>query len=143
MGTMDILPAFIAREDGMYELAFDWKIEVSFGVVEIKRGFVTDGASVPRMAWLFAGHPMESPRVYAALVHDWLYCAHVCDRRTADLIYKEVLERYRAKWRVWIEWKALDLFGQAAWDSHGVGDQDFARRHGAFERINTKKEQNK
>jgi len=120
------------REDGLWEVAADWKTETSYGTVLVRRGFVTDGASVPRMAWLLAGHPMETPRVYAALAHDWLYAAHVISRETADRIYGEILERYRAKWRVWVELQALKLFGREAWEGHGPDDELFARMHGAF-----------
>ena len=126
------MPLLRPRLDGLYELAEDWFIETSFGLFVIRAGFITDGASVPRMAWLFAGHPMESPRVLAALVHDWIYMSHAIPREIADLIYKEILERFRAKWRVWVEWKALVWFGRAAWESHDLYDQNFARKHGAF-----------
>jgi len=131
---MDIMPTLTAREDGNYEVAIDWKIETSRGTIIVKKGFVTDGVSVPRMAWFLAGHPMESPRVVAALAHDWLYAAHVCTRMEADEIYREILLRYRAKWRVNVEYKMLDWFGGKAWESHGIGDQDFARAHGEFVR---------
>lgn len=130
---MDVMPTFRPCLDGLYELAEDWSIDTSFGLIVVKAGFITDGASVPRMMWFFAGHPMESPRVVAALAHDWLYMSQVVSREVADQIYKEILERYRAAWRVWVEWKALDLFGDKAWRSHDNPYHRYlAREYGAF-----------
>ena len=44
----------------------------SFGFT-VPAGTTTDGASIPRWLWRVCGHPLEAPRVYAALLHDWLY----------------------------------------------------------------------
>ena len=129
----DMMPVFRARSDGLWELAANWRIQTSLGLIYVKRGFVTDGASVPRMAWFLAGHPMESPRVLAALAHDWLYAAHVCKREEADAVYREILLRYRAAWRVWVEYEALRVFGEAAWQKPRE-EIDFARAHGALVR---------
>lgn len=127
------MPTLTARADGFWEVAIDWKITTSRGVITVRKGFVTDGASVPRMAWLFAGHPMETPRVVAALAHDWLYRSHVVMREVADLIYMEILLRYRAKWRVLTEWKMLDWFGGKAWNSYDAHTRTEALEFGSFE----------
>ena len=119
---------------GICELAEDWSVSLLCVRFVIRAGFVTDGASVPRMAWFLAGHPMESPRVLAALAHDWLYAAHVCTREEADAVYREILLRYRAAWRVWVEHKALRIFGEAAWQKP-QNEIDFARAHGALVRV--------
>ena len=39
----------------------------------VPAGTRTDGASIPRFLWRICGHPLQAPRVYAALLHDWLY----------------------------------------------------------------------
>ena len=54
--------------------------------IRVRNGFVYDGASIPRLLWRLCGHPLEAPRIAAALAHDWLYSSHVCDRETADAI---------------------------------------------------------
>lgn len=130
---LDRMPTLRARSDGLWTVAEDWCIVTSLGIIRVKRGFVTDGASVPRMAWFLAGHPMESPRVLAALAHDWLYAAHVCTREEADAVYREILLRYRAAWRVAVEHAALRVFGEAAW-VRTQDEIDFAREHGALVR---------
>ena len=118
------MPTVTALYGGFWQLAFDWSVPFKLpdcrrGRVTVYAGFVTDGASVPRMAWFLAGHPMESPRIVAALAHDWLYASHVTDRKTADEIYAAILRAVgRASWRVAVEYAALRRFGESAWHEH-------------------------
>ena len=101
--------------------------------VRVAIGFAFDGCSIPRALWRVCGHPMEVPRVAAALAHDWLYAAHVCDRATADAIYEAICRAVRMNAvRTWVEHKVLRLCGSSAWKSHGAEDQEFARAHGAL-----------
>ena len=110
------MPTMTALYGGFWQLAFDWSVPFELtdgrrGRVTVYAGFVTDGASVPRMAWFLAGHPMESPRIVAALAHVWLYASHVTDRKTADKIYAAMLRAVgRAPWRVAVEYAALRTF---------------------------------
>ena len=118
------MPTMTALYGGFWQLAFDWSVPFKLpdgrrGRVTVYAGFVTDGASVPRMAWFLAGHPMESPRIVAALAHDWLYASHATDRKTADEIYAAILRAVgRASWRVAVEYAALRRFGESAWHEH-------------------------
>ena len=120
-------------------LLSDWHIEgiLPDGRVlylDVKAGFRFDGASIPRILWRVCGHPLEAPRIAAALAHDWLYAAKRTSREDADMIYRTISE--------WVgisafcrnvEYAALRLCGWAAWNGHGEDDRDFARAHGAFE----------
>lgn len=133
-------PTLSAGPKDLWTVAADWSVRFTLpdgrtGIVHVRKGFQTDGASVPRMAWFAAGHPMESPRVLAALAHDWLYAAQVTDRQTADEIYAAILRAVgRASWRVSVEYWALRLGGQSAWDGHAkAGDAKSARQLGALE----------
>lgn len=101
--------------------------------VRIRAGFAFDGASIPRLLWRVCGHPMEVPRVAAALAHDLLYAAQVCDRSTADAIYAEICRMVgMGSIRVSIEKSALWAFGWIAWNGVKDDDQEFARTHGAL-----------
>ncbi len=51
----------------------DWMVEVCGYRFVVPAGTSTDGASIPRFLWRVCGHPLESPRLYAALLHDWIY----------------------------------------------------------------------
>lgn len=64
--------------------------------IEIPAGATTDGASIPRLLWRVCGHPLQAPRVYAAVAHDWIYrnaWRLGFTRREADRIYR-ALERH-------------------------------------------------
>lgn len=97
-----------------------WLLDDLPGVaaVEIPAGFATDGASIPRALWRLCGHPLAAPRVYAAIVHDWLYSggAPGMTRAQADAIYRDLLVCYGVPAAVAVvEWAALRLFGARHW----------------------------
>ena len=123
---------------GKHIVSVSWRVEGILPdgrvfIVRVAAGFRFDGCSIPRALWRVCGHPMEVPRVAAALAHDWLYAAHVCDRETADAIYAAICRAVgMGSVRTWVEHKALRLCGSAAWKSHGADDQEFARAHGAL-----------
>ena len=123
---------------GKHIVSFAWRVDGILPdgrvfIVRVAAGFTFDGCSIPRALWRICGHPMEVPRVAAALAHDWLYAAHVCDRETADAIYAAICRAVgMGSVRTWVEHKALRLCGSAAWNGHGADDQEFARAHGAL-----------
>lgn len=127
------MPVYQGIIGNRHVLAADWSIEVAYlGVrITIRKGFIFDGASIPRALWRLCGHPMEVPRIAAALAHDWLYASHVVDRATADAIYREICRMVGMGCvRRNVEYATLRLCGSAAWDSHGQSDITFARSHG-------------
>lgn len=42
----------------------------------VPAGYITDGASIPRLAWSVVGGPMSRPYLYAAVPHDFRYEVH-------------------------------------------------------------------
>jgi len=73
----------------------------SYGVVVIPTGFLSDGASIPRIFWnIFSPFGLY---LKAALIHDFLYSKDSdeifkCDRSTADLIFKEAMFNLGIGW---------------------------------------------
>lgn len=139
-----VMPIYQGVSGSRHVLAVDWHIEVElpdgrrFGI-SIKKGFEFDGASIPRALWRVCGHPLEVPRVAAALAHDFIYASHLLDRETADVIYREICRMVYIAWlRRSVEYYTLRLFGSAAWYSHEQSDIAFARSHGAVELMNEK-----
>ena len=99
--------------------------------IVVRKGFVFDGASIPRFLWRLCGHPLEAPRIAAALAHDWLYASHACDRETADAIYLKICRMVGISWFCrTVEYRALRIFGDVAWRSHGPDDQESANHKG-------------
>lgn len=98
-------------------LAEDWTVRVRGHEFVVQAGTRTDGASIPRLLWRVCGHPLQAPRVYAALAHDWLYrngWRFGITRKEADRIYRALLRHFGiSAWRAAIEYTALRGFGGA------------------------------
>ena len=95
----------------------DWSVAVRGHEFVIQHGTITDGASIPRFLWRVCGCPHEAPRVYAALLHDWLYAngaALGISRAEADECYYALLRHFGiGAFRAGIEFYALRLCGGA------------------------------
>lgn len=102
---MDYFPDKIRLEDaGMrgssrcFKLENSFKYNSSYGLIEVPAGFITDGASIPRLFW-----SMLSPfgdYFAAAIIHDYLYSSHNdrYSRQHADLIFKEAMFNIGVPW---------------------------------------------
>ena len=95
----------------------DWHVEVLGVEFTVPAGTTTDGASIPRFLWRLCGHPLQAPRVYAALLHDWLYGVGWqigISREMADKIYRALLRHFGVSaWIAGTEYYALRLCGGA------------------------------
>ena len=95
----------------------DWHVEVLGVEFTVPAGTTTDGASIPRFLWRLCGHPLQAPRVYAALLHDWLYGVGWqmgISREMADKIYRALLRHFGVSaWIAGPEYYALRLCGGA------------------------------
>lgn len=101
--------------------------------IVVFEGFTFDGCSTPRFLWRVTGHPLEVPRVAAALAHDWAYLAQLTSRKTADLVYRDICRQVgMPKVRVFAEYWALRLFGWLAWNEKNEKGMVFARKHGSI-----------
>lgn len=81
----------------------DFKYISSVGVITVPKGFISDGASVPRGLWnIFS--PFDGEYFDAALIHDYLYSKMSSDtypeidRQTADAIFKEAMYNLDVNW---------------------------------------------
>ena len=86
----------------IFQLTANFRYHSSVGTITIRKGFYTDGASVPKIFWnIFS--PWGS-YFSAALVHDWLYSKDstaafpLADRKEADLIFKEAMFNAGVGW---------------------------------------------
>lgn len=105
--------------DGVWTLGRPWRVdwgEVSF---VLPKGFGTDGASIPRALWRVCGTPLDVPRLYAALVHDWLYSGDGPrgTRAEADAAYRDIqIALGVSRVKAYAEWAALRIFGASHWE---------------------------
>ena len=110
------------------EFGYDVGGENSDDHIEVKIGFQTDFASVPRLFWAIL--PKWGRYGNAAIIHDWLYWIQDRPRREADEIFLEAMGvlgvRHPVKYPMY--W-AVRLFGWLAW----VRNQ--ADRASGFDRV--------
>lgn len=116
---------FTTRGEKDAVLMEDWHINDVCGFrFTVPAGTSTDGASIPRFLWRLCGHPLKAPRVYAALLHDWLYeCADPegwtdgampseITRKEADACYMSLSRHFGIPWwKAKLEHTALRWFG--------------------------------
>ena len=65
----------------------------------VPRGYVSDGASVPKVLWSLSGGPFDEAYVRAAILHDWQ-----CERRvqTSDQVHERFYRGMRADNVSWL-----------------------------------------
>ena len=105
---------------------YDVGNEGSANTVEVRVGFMTDFASIPRLFWIVL--PRWGKYGNAAVVHDWLYWSQNRSRSEADNIMLEAMgvlsvptwQKYPIYWGVrafgWIAWKRNQWDRSATFD---------------------------
>lgn len=102
----------------------DWVVEYDGKIYTVPAGFVTDGATIPRFLWPIFGTPTEVPRLYVALIHDYLYTigpkedpkANGETRKLADRLYRDFnIQLGVPKLRTNIEYRFIRWFGGKHW----------------------------
>ena len=120
------LDPFFNSKDKKWEwvLLEDWVVEYDGVIYTVPKGFVTDGATIPEFLWPIFGTPTDVPRLYVALLHDYLYTIGPvkdsdpkCKLRTkADQIYRDFnIQLGEPKWRTYVEYRFIRWFGGKHW----------------------------
>jgi len=85
-------------------------------IITIKPGFITDGASIPKMFWGIIGCPLNAQYIGSAIIHDGLYKSHALTKKESDLMFKEMLEHNQVhKIKINAMYYALKFFGYHAY----------------------------
>ncbi len=79
-------------------------------------GWVTDGATVPRVFWwLFP--PIAGKYLEAAILHDALYRSQILTRNEADIIFLKALKSLGVNsFKRWTMYLAVRMFGWIFWN---------------------------
>jgi len=84
--------------------------EDSNEIIKIPKGFVTDGASIPRLCWSFIGGPWGKYG-YAAILHDYLCVTKPFPQSKSDYIFYEAMGVLGVpKWKRLIMYWAVRIF---------------------------------
>ncbi len=134
----DILP--ISEEDYILDenYAYEWDINGIPQRINIPKGFIYDGASVPRLLWSVSGLTPDGLIRAAALVHDWIYnfegmlpegsYQYFQDgqwkqvhgkwkRKDADRLFARMMKEANVpKWKRQLAYQAVRWFGRAYWN---------------------------
>ncbi len=88
------MPTLQPLASGGWRLTAPWRCELieHSGTLYVDAEFVTDGASIPRIAWSIVGHPMAEDYVVSALAHDALYAAELLPRPACDSEFRAQLK---------------------------------------------------
>lgn len=90
--------------------------------VRVPRGFESDGASVPRLFWRLIFPTIDPKALRASIAHDYIYRTHPegwCKEDADEMFYDLLVEDGVPKWRAWIAYQAVSIFGWYAWRTMG------------------------
>ena len=108
---------------------FVWETPWSVDII-VKAGYVTDGASIPRLFWRLIGGPLAGRYLPAALVHDVLYDSEIVPRAIADRVFRAAMKELGvSSWRRNLMYAAVRLGGWRAWQRHTPDSTLWARQH--------------
>lgn len=106
----------------------EWELLEDFHVMGyvVPKGFITDGASVPRIFWWFA---RPSGEIFeAAILHDYLYSGKDClsgNRSQADNMFLSTMGMYNVETiKSHLIFLAVRMFGWYRWDKIRVGEKE-------------------
>ena len=114
------------RADGetVVVLYADMAYYTSKGCIVVPKGFESDGCSMPRFFWRIFGHPFLMQYLREAILHDYLYKTQIFDRKTADLIFREEMQKSAQFARDTVRMQILE-------DYPSIPDRDLDREYKA------------
>jgi len=84
--------------------------------VVVAQGFVTDGASIPRLFWGIIGCPLRGKYVGSAIIHDGLYASHRLSKSEADKFFLEMMKHNGVGViRRYAMYYAVKIFGRSSY----------------------------
>jgi hypothetical protein len=115
-----ILADYGMRGDSrLFILENDFRFFSSKGCITVPKGFVTDGASIPRIFWNIF-YPL-GPYFDAAVVHDWGYSKLNLsfNKLEIDNLFLEGMEMLGVGWiQRKLIYRAVRLFGGSSYKGH-------------------------
>lgn len=93
------------------------------GFIVLKKGFLSDGGSVPKACYSIVGHPFEG-YLPACAVHDLLYRkdnGYDLTRAEADMILRDLMADLGYSWaKRWAFWSSVRAGGWRSWQKKGM-----------------------
>ena len=113
----------IKGEKNLFHVVSGFYYEDDKWEIEVLPGWITDGASVPKIFWnLFP--PVSGQYLEAAILHDALYKSQTLSRKESDKIFLRAMKYLKVNFfKRYVMYFAVRLFGLMAWDNnklHGI-----------------------
>jgi hypothetical protein len=94
----------------------------------VKKGYITDGASIPKLLAPIGGYPFSGDTLDAAIMHDIFYQTRRYSRFTCDYNFLFLMKKYNVFiLKRWAYFFAVRLFGWAAYGFHKAGVEENAK----------------
>ena len=124
-------PGILAFSDRLYfmlDTELKWKVGETQKKIVSPPGFVSDGASIPKVFWPLGLVPYGA-HGRATAVHDYMYWSQQCSRKQADNIMLIALKESGVSiFTQWILMAGVRLFGRLAWNENARDrENDFSR----------------
>ena len=83
---------------------------------KIPAGFLSDGASIPRIFWRILDPPITAGTLIASLKHDFVYQTACTSRKKADrMFWKDMKRAGYPRWKAFLHYSAVRIFGWIPW----------------------------
>lgn len=90
-------------------------------LIIVKKGFETNGASIPKICWSIIGCPFTGKYVGAAILHDALYASNFLTKHESDLLFLSIMEDCDVHvLKRNLMYRAVNIFGKSAWDEESI-----------------------
>ncbi len=113
-----------------YKLVEDYKTVLPcLDRIEIKKGFIYDGASIPSVFWSLIGSPFTGEYTRPALIHDALYCTHYYTKDETDtMFYMQMLACKVSEDKAMAIYYAVKFFGGGVFNNHNQESIKYNRK---------------
>jgi len=111
------------NRERIIRLTEDYGCLTECGFITLKKGFLSDGASIPKACYSIVGHPFAG-YLQAAAIHDLFYRkdnGYDVTRAEADMILRELMADLGYSWpKRWAFWSAVRAGGWVSWQKKGM-----------------------
>lgn len=102
-----------------YQLFENLTYTNSYYEINVLKGLITDGASIPRVLWNLIGSPFNGNYTFAAIIHDALYQSEYLERSECDKIFLDIMKESNVSFfQRYTMYSAVRSFGWLVWKKH-------------------------
>lgn len=92
--------------------------------IKVPKGFITDGASIPKVCWTIIGHPFGQA-LEAAVIHDYLYFRGLIPRKRCDKLFLKAMKELKVfGLQRWTMYRAVRYFGWIGWNNYRKKEEE-------------------